>query len=459
MTEVRDPRSPVSEAPDALRVGPPHRTPAASPGKLMPVAYNLGLLLLSPLLALYLTYRLVIRGKSRSGLPQRLGWAPRLGPAPPAGRVWLHAVSAGEVVAAAAIARRLADLSPATEVVISSTTPAGRQQAERLIPQARAWFYFPFDFLPCVALAYRRLRPTAVAAVETEIWPNWLYLARVCRIPTALLNGQFADRGFRGARKARWLYRWALGQLDTLAMQSAQAAERACFLGAPTDRVRLVGNAKFEQADAVSNPAAAAAVRGHLRLDSGRPLWIAGSTHPGEEEMLLDAFQVARGQEPELALLLAPRHVERAVEVARLAAERGWRTARRSETAGAPAEVLVLDTMGELAGLYALADMVFVGGSLAPIGGHDILQPLIQGKPTFFGPHMHNQQDLTHLALAAGAAVQVADAAELAEMVLRVLREPALGDRLRAAGRELLSANQGAALEYARLIARMAPRA
>ena len=422
----------------------------------MAALYNLVLFLASPLLLLYLFHRIVVKGKSREGLPERLGWAPRLPMPGPGGRVWMHAVSAGEMVSAAAIARKLAQVAPDVEVIVSTTTPAGRQQAERLLPGALARFYFPFDFLPCVALALRRTRPTAIAPVETEIWPNWLWLSRVLRVRSALVNGQFADRGFRGARKARPLYRWALGCLDALWMQSGQAAERALFLGAPGERVRVVGNAKFEQQAPVPRPEIAAEVSEALALSEEHPLWVVGSTHPGEEEQVLDAFTAAREREPRLRLLLAPRHVERAAEVAALLEARSLSYRRRSGGRGETVDVLLLDTMGELAGLYALADVVFVGGSLVPIGGHDILQPLMHGKPTLVGPHMHNQQDVVDLALAEGAVLQVESAADLGSAVVRVLADAALRGELRAAGDALLLKNAGAALQCANLLARLA---
>lgn len=436
----------------------------------MPLLYNLLLLAASPLLLVYLSYRLLIKGKSREGLGQRLGGAPRLGPAPPAGRVWLHAVSAGEVVAAAAIAKRLREADSAIEVVISTTTPAGQQQARRLLPEAMAWFYFPFDFLPCVWLALARVRPTVAATVETEIWPNWLWLARTLGIRTALVNGQFADKGFRGARKARPLYRWALGSLEALWMQTEQAAERALYLGAPADRVRVVGNVKFEQPVVKPAPEAARVVGERLGLDSpaagdsrgeagtigGNRLFLAGSTHPGEEAQVLEAFRHAREAMSEIRLLLVPRHIERAGEVVAEVRRQGWAVGRRSEPATDPLEVLVLDTMGELAGLYALAEVVFVGGSLVPIGGHDILQPLFYRRPTLVGPHTHNQHDLVRLAREAGAVAVVPDAAALGASVVRLLSDPEQRAGMQAAGDRLLLQNTGAAQECANLLRRLA---
>lgn len=420
----------------------------------MPLIYNLALLLLSPLLALYLAHRLLIKGKSREGFPQRLGLVPRLGAAPPEGRVWLHAVSAGEVVAAASIVRKLRECGVGPEVIISSTTPAGYQQARKLVPDAVAHLYFPIDLLPCLWLALRRLRPTAIAAVETEIWPNWLWLARCLGIRTALVNGQFADRGFRGARRARFVYRWALGLLDRLWMQSQLAADRALFLGAQPERVRVVGNVKFDQPVPGPRPEAVEALRQTFGTE-GAPVWIAGSTHPGEEEQVLSAFKELRHSYPDLKLLLAPRHIERTAEVLALVEAEGWTVTRRSLPAGR-ADVLLLDTMGDLSALYEFGDVVFVGGSLIPIGGHDILQPLFHGKPTLIGPHMHNQRDITSLALQAGAVLQVRDAGELALAISRCLTDAEAHSKLREGALRVLAENSGAARECAALLAQLA---
>jgi 3-deoxy-D-manno-octulosonic-acid transferase len=420
------------------------------------IAYNLLLTVFSPPLLAYLLYRLVVLGKSRAGFHQRLGWVPALPPPPAAGRLWLHAVSAGEVVAAAAIARWLGDGPDCPELVISTTTPAGRTQAERLLPRAAARFFFPFDFIPCMLLALGRVRPTAVAAVETEVWPNWLFLARLQGVRTALVNGQFTDRGFARASRARWLYRGVLRHVDELRLQTQQAADRAMYLGAPPTSVRVVGNVKFEQAVAHPSEEVAAMVRATLGLGDGRPLWIAASTHPGEDKLVVEAFRHARQSVPDLALLLAPRHIERAMSVLDLARAANWSVALRSSGSARPVDILVLDTMGELSGLFALSRVAFIGGSLVPIGGHDLLQPLFHGSPALFGPHMQNQRDLAALALAAGAARRVMDAGELAAEVARCCQDPAALASLKASGRCLLEQNGGAARECAALLIRMA---
>jgi 3-deoxy-D-manno-octulosonic-acid transferase len=438
----------------------------AKPHLLMPLVYNLALLLASPLLLGVLVYRVLVLKKSREGLHERFGWMPSLAPPPPAGRLWLHAVSAGEAVAAAAIIERLRKESPGLQIVLSTTTPAGRKQAERVRHHLAALVYFPFDLLPCVLLALGRLKPTAVAAVETEIWPNWLWLSRATGRRTALVNGQITHRGYSRASRVAWLYRWCLSCLDGLLMQHDEAATRVLALGAPSKSTRAAGNVKFDQPHLDPTPETRRLIEDALGLgrDRGngrRNVWVAASTHPGEDELVLTAFRQVRERIPGACLILAPRHIERSEQVAALAAAGGWNHGRRTElpssaAGGEPLDVLVLDTMGELAGLYALADVAFVGGSLVPIGGHDCLQPLFHGTPVAFGPHMHNQRDLARATVQAGAAVEVKDAAGLADEVTRLCADSVAAAEMRAAGLRVLEANRGAALECAIILARLA---
>lgn len=411
-----------------------------------PLLYNAALLALAPVLLLYLAYRVLVRGKSRQGFARRWGFQPNLRPAPPEGRIWMQAVSAGEVTAAAAVAAALRDKSPGVELVVTTTTPAGHQQARSLIPWAVCHSYFPFDFLPSVMLAVARLKPTLVASVETEIWPNWLWWARRTGRRVAIINGQITDRGLAGSRRWLPIYRWALSQPDLILAQSQEAAERFRKLGAPLDRVAAAGSVKFDQLVQAPLPETASAVLRALGTESGGALVVAGSTHPGEEELVVDAWSSVRAGGPRVPLLLAPRHTERASAVLAMLKARGISSRLRSDPAsGSPVDVLVLDTMGELASLYRLATVVFVGGSLAPVGGHDILQPLLQGVPVLFGPHMHNQRDLSSQALAAGAAVRVESGEQLGKELRRLLQDPAEREALVGRGAELLAAHRGAA--------------
>jgi 3-deoxy-D-manno-octulosonic-acid transferase len=451
--------------------------------------YNLALIALSPVIGIWLVYRLAIRRKSRDGFAQRLGFVPAR--ADGSSPIWVHAVSAGEMVAAAAVVRELRQRAPEVGIVVSTTTPAGLGQARRLIPGAHSIFYFPFDILPSVRLALSRVRPALFVAVETEIWPNFYREASRRGVRLAVVNGHFSDRTMRRlagrARFLRPLYAAALRLVDRFGMQTSLDAERAIALGAEASRVYVCGNSKFDQAVASLTPGETARLRRAFGLREGQPLWIAGSTHPGEEEQILAAWDAVREGDgvgrptpglpavSDLALMIAPRHVERADAVEELcvrrvearagACGRSHPVIRRSRVAAgrdgaadtephAPPlpPVILRDTVGELAAFYGLASVVFVGGSLAPIGGHDVLQPLFHGKPTFFGPHMHNQRDMAALAAASGAAEPVSDAGALAAAVRTVLTDPARARAMAGAATALLAANQGAAGRCADLI-------
>jgi 3-deoxy-D-manno-octulosonic-acid transferase len=437
--------------------------------------YNLALAAFSPAIATWLVYRLAVKGKSRDGLAQRLGFVDcgscESAIRNPQSRIWIHAVSAGEMVAAAAVVRAVRQRAPAAEIVVSTTTPAGMGQARRLIQDSRAIFYFPFDYLPCVRRALARVQPSIFVAVETEIWPNFYREAARRGVPIAVVNGHLSDRTVRRlagrARLLRPLYAAALRLVDRFGMQTDLDARRAIALGAEPSRVGVCGNTKFDQQVASLTRGEAARLRHAFGLREDQPLWIAGSTHPGEEEQVLAAWDAARQAVPDLALLIAPRHIERGNEVEALCLRRYGSPAahsgqahpvvRRSQ-ASEPRDasplppVILLDTVGELAAFYGLAAVVFVGGSLVPIGGHDVLQPLFHGKPTFFGPHMHNQRDMAALVAAAGAAEQVSDAEALAAAVRTVLTDPARAQAMAAGAAALLAANQGAAGRSADLI-------
>jgi 3-deoxy-D-manno-octulosonic-acid transferase len=460
--------------------------------------YNLAFVLLSPAIAVWIFVRLFLQRRARDGWKERVGEAPLSPPGEP--QIWVHAVSAGEVVAAAPVVRALKRLRPDVGVVVSTITPGGLAQARRLIGEARVAFYFPIDFWPFVWRALARVRPILFVAVETELWPNFLRAAARRGIPTAIVNGRFSDRTLRRldgpARLALPLYAAALRGVGRLAMQTTDDAERAVALGAPRERVTVCGNTKFDQAIVSPPSTELESLRHAFGLRADQPLWIAGSTHPGEEEQVLAAWHEVRADLPDLALMIAPRHIERADAVAALcraaapdhplvrrsqmgfdppaaALETQRHRERREEravaaiaanaplrgsgaacvssaTGGEPLAaplppLILLDTLGELAGMYALASVVFVGGSLAPIGGHDVLQPLFHGKPTFFGPHMHNQRDLATLSLSAGAVRQVADAGELASAVREVLTQTRAQASMARGARLLLEAHRGAA--------------
>jgi 3-deoxy-D-manno-octulosonic-acid transferase len=443
--------------------------------------YNLILL---PILFPYLAWRLLVRGKSREGLGERFGNVPNLGPAPPDGRVWVHAVSMGETVAAAPVVAALREALPGAAILVSTTTPTGQAQARRDLPQASLHFYFPFDLPWVTRRVLSRLQPSAIVLMEAEIWPNLLEAARRRGIPVVVANAHLSDRTLRRATRLRPLLAPLFGGISRYLAQSAAIRDRALSLGLLPERVAVSGHTKFDQQVPSLTPGERAVIRGDLGLAPDQPLFLAGSTHEGEEELILDAWETARRRIPELALMLAPRHLTRVAAIRSLIQQRGYAVRARSEivgngqwavssgatelepsgsvhliSSGLPTAhcplptVFLLDTMGELAKFYGLASVAFVGGSLAPKGGHDILQPLFQGVPTLFGPHMHNQRALAQLCLEAAAARQVADATELAEAVTVLVDDKEVRTTMLAAAERLLAENRGASARCAEAVA------
>lgn len=360
--------------------------------------------------------------------------------------IWIHAVSVGEVLAARILVQPLKARFPGHRVYLSTTTLTGNAVARDSVRGTDGVFFAPFDFARPVARVLDRLRPALLVLVETEIWPNLIHRARAAGARVAVVNGRISPRSFPGYRRARPLLRHVLAEVDLFLMQGEAHRERMLAMGAPPERVHVVGNLKY---DAVRETDAPGATRRALGQEGPgpRPLWVAGSTVAGEEEAVLSAFTALRAVEPRARLLIAPRHPERFAAVADLAAATGLSCARRTRlpdggwTAG---DVLVLDTLGELAQVYPLATVVFVGGSLVRAGGHNVLEPAVAGRPIIVGPHMENFREIAAEFLAEDALVQVRDAAGLADAVRRLFADAAAREDLGARARGIVARNRGA---------------
>jgi 3-deoxy-D-manno-octulosonic-acid transferase len=387
--------------------------------------------------------RKVWRAGHPLALAERFGWVP-LRPGPE--RFWVHAVSVGEVVAAVPLVHALRLRWPKTEVVLSTVTATGARMARTRLPDVATAFVFPVDLRGSTRRAVRRVRPRCFIALETELWPNLLRTLAAESIPAVLANGRISDRSFRRYARVRPLFRRVLAHLALFCMQSEEDARRIISLGALPERVVVTGNLKMEAAP--GGDGAEELWRRLLHLGSARVL-IAGSTHRGEEEPVLAAFaalrtDVATGSAP-LCLILAPRHPERIDEVEALARGRGLAPVRRSRIPpGAPPELILLDSVGELATLYAVAEAIFVGGSLVPIGGHNVIEPALHAKPIVFGPHMTNFRDAAALLLGAQAAIQVRDGEELAAALRRLLADEPMRRAMGEAAWRAVRAHQGA---------------
>jgi len=395
--------------------------------------------------------RLGFRRYQRS-FSQRLG---RLEPGlPPEPRCWIHAVSVGEAAAAVPLVQAIGRRWPQLSIVVSTVTPTGaRIVTERLGPLA-THRYFPVDLPGPVRRALDAVRPRFFVGLETELWPNFFRALASRGIPAMVANGRISDRSFRRYLLVRGLVARMLNRVSVFAMQSQEDARRIIALGAPPERVVVTGNLKADlRAEPPDgDPMWQRLLGGHWR----HPLWIAGSTHQGEEGAVLDAYQRLKPRFGRLGLLVAPRHPERSDEVERLVRDRGFRAVRRTALGGGEdAEaVIILDTVGELALLYRLADVVFVGGSLVPAGGHNMLEPAQCRKPVLFGPHTSNFRESAELLRSAGGAVVVTDALELAREVERLLENPELRRKMGEAAFAAVAARQGALGETLSLIER-----
>ncbi|RMG56175.1 MAG: 3-deoxy-D-manno-octulosonic acid transferase [Gammaproteobacteria bacterium] len=385
--------------------------------------------------------RLWLRGRRNPAY--RLRWAERLGQVPPlpdAPRIWLHAVSVGETIAAAPLLRRLQGELPGYQWLVSTTTPTGSEQVLRLFGNEVAHHYLPWDLPEAVARFLDRTRPALLLVMETEIWPNLFAACRRRDIPVCIVNARLSERSLRGYRRIRPLVAEALSSVRVLAQSEADAG-RFRSLGAPD--VRVTGNLKFD----LEIPATATATGEALRLALGhRPVWVAGSTHEGEDAQVLEAHQRLLEDFPDALLILVPRHPERFDDVARQIEARGLAFRRRSSGAlpGGGDSVYLGDTLGELLAFYAAADVAFVGGSLVPHGGHNPLEPAALGVPVITGPHWHNFAAIYPALLEQGAAFEVGGAEALAAALQHCLGDPVARDRAGEAGRQFVETNRGA---------------
>ena len=386
-------------------------------------------------------------------LRERFGFV-RVPPPPLSnGRFWVHAVSVGEVMAAVPLVQALSARWPAADVVVSTVTATGERVARARFGEAAATVTFPLDFRGAVRRAVRRVQPACFIALETELWPNLLRALRQARVPAVLANGRISDRSYRRYRLVRRLFRRVLGDIALFCMQSEEDARRIISLGAPPERVLVTGNLKME---APSGDAGAEQLWRRLLHLGSAPVVVAGSTHRGEESIVLDAFLAVRPAADGLRLVLAPRHPERLDEVEGLARARGLSVVRRSRVSpGHGAPVVLLDTMGELASLYAIADVIFVGGSLVPIGGHNVVEPALHAKAVVFGPHMANFRDAAALLLRADAAVQIADETALAATLGGLLADAPARQALGRAAWNAVRTHQGACVRTVAALERL----
>ncbi len=402
--------------------------------------------------------------EERERLRQRLGWYPsgiadHLGTGP---RVWLHAVSVGEVGVADAIADALTARMPHCRIAVSTTTRQGLAQARARLKDRAASFYAPLDLIGPTGKALDMVRPNVLALLETELWPNLIIKARRMGTRIAVLNGRISVRSIRRYLRIRPLMRLALDHIDAFSMISQDDAARILSIGADPKRVHVHGNAKFDSPDPLAGD--------HLKkasdwaaklygLTANDAVFVAGSTRDPEEAIVLEAFARLRREFPRAVLILAPRHITRCPQVEQYVRQKGLACQRRTqlntESSGRNGPVVLLDTIGELNATYSVADFVFCGGSLVPKGGQNLLEPAVWAKPVMYGPSMEDFADARRLIESAGGGCTVRDAGEMTAAAAEWLRRP---EKARAAGqaaRRAILSHRGASHRHAGVVAQL----
>ena len=404
--------------------------------------YALVLYLATPLVLSFLAWR----GLKDRGYARR--WGERFGryrgPAPAPGGLILHAASVGEANAAAALIRSLSQHLPELPLTVTTFTPTGSRRVKSLFGRRVHHVFAPLDLPGAVKRFFRRFEPRLLVVLETEIWPNLYAEAQRAGVPILLINARLTERSAQGYRRARQLIADALRGVAWVSAQSARDAERLVACGARPERVEVVGNLKFDVSVPPTLPAEGRMLRS--AWGEGRPVLVAGSTHAGDEAVLLPAFLAARERLADPLLILVPRHPERFGDAAKRAREAGLRVALFSESQDCPpgTDCFVIDAMGELLRYYACCDVAFVGGTFAPVGGHNPLEPAALGKPVLFGPHTENIDDIAERLVAEGGALRLESAEQLSAALVRWLSDPTQRSEAGEAARRLVEGGRGA---------------
>jgi len=422
--------------------------------------YDLILSLATLVLLPYYLLRGLRYGKVRRGIRERLGVLPAERLAPLAGRpvIWVHAVSVGETRAAVPLIKALKASYPTHAIVLSNVTETGHAVA-RGLRDVDLFLFFPFDLSWVVRRVLAAVKPQLAVIVETEIWPNFVRHCQRNAIPVLLVNGRISDRSFPRYRRVRWLLQPVLRRFSAFCMQSELDAERIIAMGAPADRVEVTRNLKFDMQAKTPDVGELTSLQHSFRLSGEAQVWVAGSTHAGEEESVALAFGELLAAGHQLVLVLVPRHPERCRSVAEMLTARGLSVTLRSRIAERSSdlqsgEVLLVDSIGEMLTFYALADLVFVGGSLVNIGGHNILEASLLKKPVIYGPYMQNFKEISRLLAEAKGGICVANEAELEPAIGRLLADAELRQTMGQGGYALLAKNSGATEHTLRVVAR-----
>jgi len=365
-----------------------------------------------------------LTGRYKKLVFQRLGIYPKLVPSKKH-RIWLHAVSVGEINVARSIISILLDTYPDIDIVLSTTTPRGYDLAETLKRPRLQCVYSPIDFIVSVRLALHAIQPDILVLLETEIWPNWIYITKSLNIPISIVNGRISQKSVNGLQKFASLVRFILLKIDAFSMISADNADRICQIGAAPQKVHVSGNAKFDLLKQTYVPRLPAQLKQLLSISADNFVFVAGSTRTGEEEMVIEAYKALCQKIPDALCIIAPRHIERcpSIEKALKKSQLNYNLyslCKNVKSRNAP--VVLVDTIGDLAGLYSIANVVFCGGSLVPQGGQNVLEPAVWGKPVLYGPYMDDFLWARDVLEDAAGGIMVAHVDDLTKQILEFAR-------------------------------------
>ena len=412
------------------------------------VTYNILLTFLLILTSPYFLFRGLFQEKFRKALPQRLGFfeSPSF-----QGPIWVHAASVGEVFCSIPLLKKIKKAFPHSRIVLTTITSAGNEAAKTHVPEADRVFFLPIDHPLILRRAIEKIRPSLLLLAETELWPNLLRSCGKKGIPVVLFNGRISQRSFRRYFAIRFFFKECLKYISLFLMQTEEDRKRIIEIGGGSQRTRTVGNLKFDQTFPSFTQEAMAKTAKTLGLHGTEKILIAGSTHPGEEEILVSLYKELKEMTPPLVLILAPRHLERLEEVEGILKKESLSWMRKTSLSADAGqsdqkhpEVILLDTMGELMGIYSFGTLVFVGGSLIPIGGHNPLEPLFFRKCVLFGPHMFNFLEISTRLIEDGGAIQVSGKEDLLAQLRRLLFDEVARKEVGEKGHQFLQKHRGA---------------
>ena len=392
----------------------------------------------------------VAKKKYRKGLCQRMGFIPKSvhdqlkGVHP----FWIHAVSVGEVIASIPIIKKIKEVYPQKKIVLSTITSTGHDTARKKIPEIDFLIYFPYDFFFIVKKVLTIVNPCIFIHTETEIWPNFLFFLHQREIPSVIVNGRISSKSCRHYKLFKWFFKKVFNKVSAFGMQSLVDYQRVIDIGADPQKVLITGNMKFDQKIPDVNDRFNERLLNELNLGLENKIFIAGSTHSAEEDIILEVFQKLIKKYSNLILILAPRHPERFSEVEKLVKKKGLAVYRKSQITKyqhlSRPQVILMDTIGELAQFYSIGEVIFVGGSLVNIGGHNILEPLVYKKPVIFGPYIQNVSEFVDVLIESGAGILVTTKDDLLFQAQRLLSDKEEAQMCGERGFQVIKVNQGA---------------